>query len=122
MKNIAKKVNSIIADEKNLKSVVEVPVVSKIEQEILQLLRSGEIDELKIRLDKDKKTIILIEAIQKNMKVDVRARFSDSIGNTSYQTIIYKINAGKMVYFERTTQIKPLIDNKCGLISQGALA
>jgi len=79
--------------------------LSKEEKDVLELLRSGKITSLSIRLNKDKE-ISIVEAKEELDLERVSGRLMDLIMRNSFQTITYKTQNGKATHIERTTKYK----------------
>ena len=79
-------------------------VLSKDENEVVNLIRKGSLKSLNVRFNGSK--ISLIEATE-NKSIDLETRFLDVIMKEGYQTISFKTEKGKIVSFENTRKIRP---------------
>lgn len=87
-----------------LNSFERVPILSKQESEVIQLMRTDDVSEVKIRYNEKSKPQ-MVEITTKNL-MNERARLNEIILSRGYQEIRVKTQKGKMVYCENTVKYK----------------
>ena len=96
-------IKNYLLKEKDLLNIQNDQILSTNEKEVIEYIRKGKINELKIIFNDNK--ISRIE-IKDSKTTDIESRLLDHIIKGGYHSITYKTVDGKLVSFERITQIK----------------
>lgn len=88
----------------DLKCSEKIPILTKNEATIIQLLRGDNISKIEIRYKNNTKPEII--EVTSNNEINEKARLSDLIISRGYQTIKIKTQKGHAVYCENTIKYK----------------